>query len=303
MIEVPVLFGPTASGKSRLALEVASMVGRVEIVSADSRQIYIGMDVGTAKPSRADRDHVRHHCIDIIKPTERYSAGAYALLANDVIHDIVSRGSIPFLVGGTGFYVRALFHGLDAPLSDPSVEAAIWARANEVGFDVIARELSECDPVSASSIDPENKVRVVRALACYHHTGRAFSSFRSPDSGNTRLRARILVLAPPRPLLYEAINRRFERMVDEGLIEETRRLAEIFGDAAHALQGVGYREALGYLKGSLTLDRLLELGKQETRRYAKRQYTWIRGMDDTELVRGVDASDATQVARWIGGLH
>lgn len=299
MIDVPVLYGPTASGKSRLALEVASSLRGVEIVSADSRQVYVGMDIGTAKPTPAEQSIVPHHCIDLICPSDRYSAGAYARHAAKVIQEIAARGSIPFVVGGSGFYLRALFHGLAAPMLNPDVEDALWRRIDSEGYEVIVEELSARDPDAASVIPAANRVRVVRALACVIQTGRTFTSHLHGKSTGGSLRPHYLVLDPPRERLYANINNRFERMVEEGLVGETRDLAATYGADAHALQGIGYRESLAYLRGELSFDRMMSLGKQGTRRYAKRQYTWINGMWNREEAVRVESPDADFVAKWI----
>lgn len=277
-IPVPVLIGPTASGKTALAFRLRQQVPGVEIVSADSRQIYVGMDIGTAKPTVEERRETPHHLVDILTPDNAYSAGKFARDAEAIITAVRSRGGIPLVVGGTGFYVRALFEGLNAPATDPAIYAELERRLLEEGYEQLLQELQRVDPEGWENHPAENRVKTLRALACYHQTGIPYSQFRSPDrAANSRYRPRFFCLMPDRAELYAQINRRVVQMVEQGLVEETGRLLDAgYGPDSPGLRTVGYVEALEFISGKIGMDAMIAAIQQATRRYAKRQITWFR---------------------------
>jgi tRNA dimethylallyltransferase len=287
---IPVIVGPTASGKTSLALELARDDRRIEIVSADSRQVYAGMDIGTAKPSAEQLRETPHHMIDVVPPTVNYTAGDFALDARVAINNILQRGGRPLIAGGSGFYIRALFHGLGAPTVDQSVYDSLVERANREGYDTIYQELLRIDPLAAQAQSANNRVKVFRALACYVQTGRLYSSFLEGDAiEQAAFVPRYLGLAPPRPELYHRINQRVIEMVEAGLVEEVQGLLrQGLPLDAPGFRTVGYEETLDYLAGKLSREAMIHSIQQSTRRYAKRQLTWFRKVADVHWIAEPD---------------
>ncbi len=272
-----VIAGPTASGKTALAVELALRAGG-EIVSADSQQVYRHFDIGTAKPSAGELAAVPHHLLSVVEPGETFSAAEYQRRADAVIADIASRGKRVFVVGGTGLYLRVLLHGVvEAPGADPELRASLEALAAAEGREAVHRRLAEVDPETAARLPANDLVRIIRALEIHARTGVTASEFRrahafAPD----RYAFRLYVLEPPREALYRAINARTEAMFAGGLVEETRALlARGYAEAA-PMRSVGYVQARAVVEGRMTLQEALQDTAQETRRYAKRQLTWFR---------------------------
>ena len=276
--------GPTASGKSALALELAKQYGG-EIVSCDSMQIYKRMNIGTAKPTYDELRSVRHHMIDIAEPTENFSCEDYVRLASLAIDDICARGVIPIVCGGTGLYLDALLRGGNsAPSVDTSdIRAELCARAEREGIDAIYEQLKLVDPESAASIHKNNEKRVIRALEIYLATGRTKSELdRESKSFESPYDARVAYLTfADRSLLYSRIDSRVDAMIAEGLVEEARSLLSegVFEVNRTAAQAIGYKELFGFLEGRETLDDAVETLKRSTRKYAKRQITWFSAKD------------------------
>ncbi|HZI11269.1 MAG TPA: tRNA (adenosine(37)-N6)-dimethylallyltransferase MiaA [Myxococcus sp.] len=272
-----VIAGPTASGKTALAIELARRAGG-EIVSADSQQVYRYFDIGTAKPSAEELAAVPHHLVSEVDPLEPFSAAEYQRRADAAISAIAHRGRPVFVVGGTGLYLRVLLHGVvEAPGALPSLRAELEALAAEQGREAVHRRLAEVDPETAAKLPPQDLVRVVRALEIHAQTGVPASEFRrahafAPD----RYAFRLYVLEPPREELYARINARTEALFAQGLVEETRALmARGYADAA-PMRSVGYVQARAVVEGRMTVAEALHDTAQETRRYAKRQLTWFR---------------------------
>lgn len=275
---LPIICGPTAVGKTALALRLAEQFG-CEIVSADSRQVYRLMDIGTAKPSAAELARVPHHLIDVVWPDQPFSAAHFAELATQAIQAIVERGRRPLLVGGTGLYVRALTEGLlDAPGADPTLRAGLRARALREGSPALHRQLAEVDPVSAARLHPNDLVRIERALEVHARTGRPLSALQQEHGfAQRRYRTLKIGLDLERSHLYTRIDARAEAMFGAGLLDETRRLlAAGYDPASRVLQTIGYRQALGVLDGSLSPTLAVQELQRMTRRYAKQQLTWFR---------------------------
>ena len=276
--------GPTASGKSALALELAKQYGG-EIVSCDSMQIYKRMNIGTAKPTYDELLSVRHHMIDIAEPTENFSCEDYVHLASVAIDDICARGAIPIVCGGTGLYLDALLRGGNsAPSVDTSdIREELCARAEREGIDAIYEQLELVDPESAASIHKNNEKRVIRALEIYLATGRTKSELdRESKSFESPYDARVAYLTfADRSLLYSRIDSRVDAMIAEGLVEEARSLLSegVFDVNRTAAQAIGYKELFGFLEGRETLDDAVETLKRSTRKYAKRQITWFSAKD------------------------
>ena len=300
--------GPTASGKSALALAAAQR-WPVEIVSVDSALVYQGMDIGTAKPTPAERAAVPHHLIDLLPPTQAYSAAQFVADARRLIGEVQARGRVPLLVGGTMLYFKALADGLDAmPAADPAVRAALDARAAAEGWPALHAELARVDPATAARLPPNDAQRIQRALEVWQLTGRPLSAFH----GATRtpgLAVPLLALEPAdRPWLHRRIAERFDTMLAAGFVDEVRAL-RARGDLTPelpAMRCVGYRQAWAALDaegdalqpGSPGWATLRETGIAATRQLAKRQLTWLRGMD--RRVVACDATDAS--ARGIDAL-
>jgi len=273
------LLGPTASGKSRLALALASR-HPVEIVSMDSAQVYRGMDVGTAKPSAAERDRVPHHLIDLVEPTESYSAGRFREDAVRAIEDILRRGRIPLVVGGTMLYFKALAQGMDAlPAAAPELRRQIDARARQLGWPALHADLARVDPASAARIAPNDAQRIQRALEVWELAGRPLSSLQTARPAALPFRLEAYALVPEdRGELHRRIAERFDAMLAGGLVDELRALRG--RHALHAglssMRCVGYRQAWDYLEGRGDEAALREKGIAATRQLAKRQLTWLR---------------------------
>lgn len=287
------VMGPTASGKSGLALRLAERFGG-EIVSADSAQVYRGLDIGTAKPSPEERARVPHHLVDVRDLDEEFSLADFQALAGAALRDIHARGRLPFLVGGTGLYVRGLLEGYTLVMAppDPELRAALQARDVQ---DLVA-QLRSLDPVSAERIDPRNRRRVERALEVCLQTGRPFSE--GSRTRPTEFRSLKLALRVERPVLVERIDRRLDEMVRAGWVEEVRALAEKgHAPSLRRLRILGYPELLDVVEGERRLEDALEGIRVATRRYARRQVTWLKAEPGVQWLEGADEEEAERRLR------
>ncbi|HKZ82273.1 MAG TPA: tRNA (adenosine(37)-N6)-dimethylallyltransferase MiaA [Anaerolineae bacterium] len=281
-----VIVGPTAVGKTEAAIRLAERVGG-EIVSADSRQVYRHMDIGTAKPSARQRTRVPHHLIDVVDPDEAFSLAQYQTAAHAAIDDIFRRGRQPLLVGGTGLYVKAVTEGLRIPAVPPNPElrAELETRAAQEGKLALHDELRRVDPAAAARIDPRNVRRTIRALEVYRLSGRRFS-----EPGIVRPPPYPIItigLTMPRPDLYRRIDARVGEMIAAGLIEETRQLALQYDWSLPALSGLGYRQIGRFVRGECSLEDAIAAIKRDTRGFVRRQYNWFRLTDPR--IRWLDA--------------
>ena len=270
------LVGPTASGKSALALAIARAAGDVEIVSLDSMQVYRGLDIGTAKPTAAERAEVVHHLVDVADPAEEWSVRRTQQGAREAITAIEARGRRALLVGGTGLYVRAVVDELTIPPTDPAVRAAIDAEAARDLGAAYAR-LTHADPAAAARMEPGNRRRIVRALEVIELTGRPFSSFGPgiDDYGPPAIDVTLLGVAVEPADLARRIEVRFAAMRAAGLVDEVRALADR-PLSRTAREAIGYREVLAHLAGEMSLDDALDAAVRRTRRFARRQRVWFR---------------------------
>lgn len=271
-----VITGPTASGKSRLSMDLAEHYP-IEVVSTDSMQIYRYMDIGTDKPSAEDRQRVPHHLIDIKYPDEPWSVEEFQRLAQDAISDIHSRGRLPCVVGGTGLYVRALLQGY--PLKDAPPDWTFRVKMRELalrmGNQAVHALLKDVDPEAYSSLHPNDLKRVIRALEYYRATGRPISE-RKLSSSPPPYDVLMLGILWERNELYERIDTRVEEQFRRGFVDEVRNLLDMgYSEELRSMQGLGYKEICYYLRGLTTLDETKELIKRNTRRFAKRQFTWF----------------------------
>jgi tRNA dimethylallyltransferase len=276
--KVVVAAGPTAAGKTSIGLELAEWLGG-EIVSADSIQVYRGMDVGSAKPTALERARIPHHMIDICDPDEEFSGGDYVREARRCIAAIVERGNIPVVVGGTGLYIRLLLKGvIDSPRADPELRARLLMEEQEGGQGTLFARLSAIDPKAALAAGPHNLVRIVRALEFFQSAGAAVSESREKHLfGDRPYDYLFLCLAPDREVLYERIDKRVDSMIKGGLCKEVSDLvARGYSLELKPMRSLGYRHVGMALAGLLDLDAAIQLMKRDTRRYAKRQITWFR---------------------------
>ena len=274
-----VIVGPTAVGKTAFALRLADEFDG-EIVSADSRQVYRGMDIGTAKPTREEQRRVRHHLIDIVDPDEEFTLAQYQERAYVAIAEISRRGKVPFLVGGTGLYIKAVIEGWTIPrvAPNPELRERLYRQAEEQGREVLYARLQEVDPQAAAKIDPRNVRRVIRALEVYEATGAPISHWQR--KAPPPYRALQIGLTMPRAELYRRIDRRVEQMMAQGLVKEVERLvAQGYGWDLPSMSGLGYRQFEGYFKGEIGLNEVMRLIKRDTRRFVRHQYSWFRPKD------------------------
>ena len=276
-----VVLGPTASGKTPLSLALAeSLAG--EIVSCDSVAVYREFEIGTARPSAAERARIPHHLIDIVAPTESITAGDYARLARKTIREIHARNHLPIVVGGSGLYLRALLDGLFAgPPRSEELRERLRVRAEERGRPYLHHLLRRLDPAAAETIHPNDLSKVIRAIEiCVRSRARMTDMWEQGRNALQGFRILRLGLNPDREALYARINARAQQMFARGLLEETRALLQCYGGAARPLDSLGYKQAAEYLRGSLGMQEAIALAQQGHRNYAKRQLTWFRREPD-----------------------
>ncbi len=299
-----VITGPTGVGKTEVVVRLASRLP-IEVVSADSRQVYRGMDVGTAKPTPEQREGVAHHLLDVVDLDERYNAARFRAEARQAISAILERGRLPAVVGGTGLYVRALLRGLrPAPPADPDVRRQLNDLARREGLPALHARLQAVDPEAASRIHECDSVRIIRALEIYHLTGARPNGASHWSQSRAEWTVLLVGLTRPRGALYESLERRVDRMVAQGLERETERLLEAgYDPGLPAMQGIGYRHFVKVLRKEWPEARAIREMKRDTKQYAKRQWTWfarepgIRWLD-VEAAGGIEGA-AEQVEKWI----
>lgn len=264
--------GPTASGKTALAIQTAK-TNNGEIISADSRLVYKGFDIATAKPTLEEQEEIKHYLIDIVEPEVDYSVANFFDDAKVAIKGIVNKGKTPIVVGGTGLYFRILLEDFDMPRVEPNYE--LRKELESIETENLHEMLKELDPVSAEKIHFNNKVKIIRALEVCKTLGQPHS--KAAGRKEPEFDVEWIGLNPPdRAVLYERINKRVDEMVEKGMIEETKKLLEKHGRITNFINTIGYQEILEYLDGKISLDKAVLNLKQNTRRYAKRQLTWFR---------------------------
>lgn len=283
---VLVIAGPTASGKSELALQLAEQLDG-EIVCADSLTVYRGLDIGSAKPTPEQRRQIPHHLLDIRNPDQLFTAADFMTEARRAIDEILARGKRPLVVGGTGLYLRVLLRGLtDAPPGDPAVRQRLQQQAEQEGAEELLDELRRVDPETATRCHPHNLVRILRALEVWQTTGTPFSRFHQQHGfSDAPYDSLMLCLDLPRAELYQRVDRRVTAMLESGLVAEVQTLlrAGIPADAK-PLQAIGYKEVLAHLRNEIDLVTMTELIRRNTRHLAKRQLTWFRREPDVHWV-------------------
>lgn len=290
-----VILGPTAVGKSSLGMEMARRLGG-EIINADALQVYKHLEIGTAKPTLEHRREIPHHLVDLLEPSDRFSAGDFARRARQAVTEIENRGHVPIVVGGSGLYLRALLEGLSAiPRGDEALRGKLAQRLDSEGLPVLHEELRRLDPETAERLAPADRQRILRALEVFHTSGRPLSEWiREQPIGHRPLRAFRIGLTLPRSILYDRIAERVLEMIEQGWVHEIEGILEKGVDPeAPAFQAIGYRQLVRYLSGELNLEDALNDIIRATRRYAKRQMTWFRKEKD---IRWVSVLSATEEA-------
>lgn len=313
---VVAIVGPTAVGKSRIAIEVAKRFG-TEIVTADSRQVYRGMDIGTDKPPPSSWQGVSHQLIDLVDPDEPFNAGIFRRYASEVVDRLLTLRRLPLIVGGTGLYVRTLLQGLcEAPPADPAVRAKLRNEATELGDDQLYARLVAVDPATAAKLHPRDSGKVVRALEVFQLSGRPMSEFQERHRfGERPFSALIIGLERERGHLYRRIEERVDWQLANGMMQETQRLVERgFSRDCAAMKGLGYRHIAAHLAGEYDRDEMVRRFKRDTRRFAKRQITWFKHERGVTWVQLEESESFQQSVRRVvtlidefldtlGGLH
>ena len=276
--KVIVICGPTASGKTALSIELAKQING-EIVSCDSMQIYKDMNIGTAKPTEEEQKGIKHYLIDFVSPDERYSVADYKQDAKKAIKEILKKGKVPIVVGGTGLYIDSLIYEIEYPNIefDEKYRKKLENIAEEQGLKVLYEKAKEIDPEAIKKISENDKKRILRILEIYHATGKNKTEQEKESRKNE--------------VEYERINKRVDIMIEQGLIDEVKEIYQKYQSFPTAMQGLGYKEVVEYLEGKISKDDMIEKIKQETRRYAKRQLTWFRKNKQTIWL---DAQDKIQ---------
>jgi tRNA dimethylallyltransferase len=301
--KIVVIAGPTASGKSALAIRLA-LEEDGEILNADSMQVYLGMDIGTAKPTREERAVVPHHLLDVMEPDQEFNASIFRAMALPILEDMAARGKLRLVVGGTGLYIRALVGGLfDCGPADPALRRSLLEECRALGSERLHERLSRVDPAAAARIHPRDRVRIVRALEVFLQTGQPFSEWaRGHGFGAGRFRVLKLCLQMERAELYRRIDQRCEDMIRAGLLEETEALlCRGYGPHLKPMKAIGYRHMVGHLQGRWTMEEALLGLKRDTRRYAKRQVTWFRADPDVNWVSPDDTEGILRRVRAFAG--
>ncbi|MCD6294575.1 MAG: tRNA (adenosine(37)-N6)-dimethylallyltransferase MiaA [Deltaproteobacteria bacterium] len=297
--KIIVIAGPTASGKTGLAVALALSLGG-EIINADSMQVYRHMDVGTAKPTLEERRGVIHHLLDVVDPDEDFNAATYREMALPLAKGICAKNVPCFIVGGTGLYIRSLLGGLvELPPSDPMLRERLHLECDRKGAPKLHQKLAGQDPERAASIHPNDRLRIIRALEIIQQTGRTASDLMKRHRfGNQDFLALKLCLQVEKEQLYDRINERSEKMIDCGLVEETERLMKKgYGPHLKSMTAIGYRHILKYLQGEWSLQKATETLKRDTRRYAKRQMTWFKAELNMSFIDPEDETPAVNRIR------
>lgn len=288
--KVIVICGPTASGKTALSIEVAKKING-EIISCDSMQIYKDMNIGTAKPTKEEMGEIKHYLIDYVLPTERYSVAEYKKDAKKAIKEVIEKGKIPIIVGGTGLYVDSLIYEIEYPeiKFDEEYRKKLEKEVEEEGLEKLYEKAKKIDPIAIQKISKTDKKRILRVLEIYHATGKTkteqeiISRKKEPEYDY-----KVYGLLWDRQKLYDRINLRVDIMIEQGLIEEVKTILKKYSKFPTAMQGLGYKEVVQYLNKEITKEEMIEKIKQETRRYAKRQMTWFRKNKQTIWLNAED---------------
>ncbi|MDO8528127.1 MAG: tRNA (adenosine(37)-N6)-dimethylallyltransferase MiaA [Deltaproteobacteria bacterium] len=298
MKKIVVLCGPTAVGKTKVALDLAEKCN-AEIVSADSGQVWKELDIGTGKPTPADQKRVRHHLIDVVKPDEHFDVARYVELADQAIADIQQRGKLPLIVGGTGMYIKILLHGLcEAPAQDKALRKILEERIAKEGLPILFEELKKVDPETAQKIHSNDTTRVIRALEVYEISGLPLSYFHKEHGfKEPRYQALQIGLTCEKKILHQRIEKRVDWMIASGWTEEVRELFRFYSADMQSIRAtLGYPQITAHLRGQISLEEAAAEIKKLTRQYAKRQMTWFRADKNIRWVEATTFQDATELA-------
>lgn len=290
---VYVIGGPTASGKSKLAVELAKKVNG-EIISADSMQIYKEMNIGTAKVNKEEMQGVQHYLVDFVSPDERYSVSNFKKDAEKAIEEILEKGKTPIVVGGTGLYIDSLIYGIEFQNEEVDLEyrEKLNKIADEKGLESLYKKAQEIDPEAMKKISINDRKRIIRVLEIYHKTGKTKTEQELQSRKNeVKYEYKVFAITMDREKLYERIEKRIDFMIEQGLIEEVKQILEKYHTFPTAMQGLGYKEVVEYLEGSCTKEEMIEKIKKETRHYAKRQLTWFRKNKEIIWLDGEKSTD------------
>lgn len=298
------IVGPTATGKTAVGIKLANRLDG-EIISADSMAVYRGMDIGTAKPTREEQQSAKFHLIDVVDPNEEFSVADFTRLAEEAISDIIGRGNLPILVGGTGLYIRALTGRLNIPSAGPDWELRerLKSEAAQFGREQLHEKLREVDPITAERLHPNDINRIVRALEVYTLTGKPISYYHNTAGmREVDYHVNLYVLTMDREALYRNIELRVDQQIADGLVDEVRGLLDKgYSPELPSMRGLGYKQIVGYLLGQYDLQSAIDLLKRDTRRFAKRQFTWFRAEPAVHWIR-VDERGIDNVAKEIESL-
>ena len=286
--KVIAICGPTASGKTALSIELAKKING-EIISCDSMQIYKYMNIGTAKPNTQEMQGIKHYLLDIVEPNERYSVADYKRDAKKAIKEIIEKGKVPIIVGGTGLYLDSLIYEIEYQNIefDEEYRKKLEKQVEEIGLETLYEEAKKIDPKAIEKISSNDKKRILRILEIYHATGKnKTEQEKESRKKEVEYDYRVFAINWDREVLYDRINKRVDIMIEQGLIEEVKEILKKYDEFPTAMQGLGYKEVVQYLKGEYTKEEMIEKLKMETRRYAKRQLTWFRKNKQTIWLDG-----------------
>lgn len=288
--KVIVICGPTASGKTALSIELAKQIDG-EIISCDSMQIYKDMNIGTAKPDEEEKQGIKHYLMDFVSPDERYSVADFKRDATRAIKEILNKGKMPIIVGGTGLYVDSMIYGIEYNEIDvdEKYRKQLEERINKEGLEILYQEAKKIDPIAIEKISHNDKKRIMRILEIYKATGKTKTEQEKESRKNeVEFDYKVFAINMDREKLYERINKRVDIMIDKGLIEEVKSLKSKYNKFPTAMQGLGYKEVVKYLEKEYDRETMVNIIKQETRRYAKRQLTWFRKNKQTVWLDGLN---------------
>lgn len=292
--KVIVIVGPTASGKTALSIELAKKIDG-EIISCDSMQIYKDMNIGSAKPTIEEMQGIKHYMIDIAEPTERFSVAEYKKRSEEAIEEILQKGKVPIIVGGTGLYANSLIYNIEyneIMLDEEYRKNLMQIAETEAGLATLYEKARSIDPVAMEKISSNDKKRIIRVLEIKHSTGKNKTELELESRKNeVKYEYKVFAINMPREILYDRINKRVDIMIENGLIDEVENIIEKYKEFPTAMQAIGYKEIVMYLKGELTKQEAIEKIKQESRRYAKRQITWFKKIEDIKWIDGLKDKD------------
>lgn len=292
--KVIVIVGPTASGKTALSIELAKKIDG-EIISCDSMQIYKDMNIGSAKPTIEEMQGIKHYMIDIAEPTERFSVAEYKKRSEEAIEKILQKGKVPIIVGGTGLYANSLIYNIEYNeiiLDEEYRKNLMKIAETEVGLATLYEKARSIDPVAMEKISSNDKKRIIRVLEIKHSTGKNKTELELESRKNeVKYEYKVFAINMPREILYDRINKRVDIMIENGLIDEVENIIEKYKEFPTAMQAIGYKEIVMYLKGELTKQEAIEKIKQESRRYAKRQITWFKKIENIKWIDGLKDKD------------